>query len=132
MNVVFLSITLNIFSFGITINVSTAHLIFANHSSAFNFLFLPSNSKGFVTTHIVKIHISFAMFATTGLAHVHVHPHIQTVMKTMSVSCSIFLISASLSSAAFLPISGLAPAHNPFVKFNQMFTFLSAKLHAKS
>jgi hypothetical protein len=132
LNVVFLSITLNIFSLGITINVSTAPFIFDNHSSALSLLFLPSNSKGFVTTHIVKIPISFAIFAITGLAHVQVHPHIHTVMNTISVSCNMFLISASLSSAAFLPISGLAPAHNHLVKFNQMFTFLSAKLPAKS
>jgi hypothetical protein len=119
-------------SFGITISVSTASLNFANHSSALDFLFAPSKLKGFVTTPIVNIHISFAMFATTGPAPVHVHPHIHNVMNTMSVSCNIFFMSASLSSAAFLHISGLAPAHSPFVKFNQILIFLSAKLPAKS
>jgi hypothetical protein len=123
---------LNILSFGITINVSTASLNFANHSSALVFLFAHSKLKGFVTTHIVNIHISFAMFATTGHAHVHVHPHIHNVMNAMSVSCNMFLISASLSSAAFLQISGLAPAHKPFVRFNQILIFFSARLDAKS
>jgi hypothetical protein len=41
-------------------------------------------------------------------------------------------ISPSLSSAAFLPISGLAPAPSHFVKLSQIFTFLSAKLPARS
>jgi hypothetical protein len=121
-----------ILSFGITIKVSTASLNLANHSSAFDFLFAHSKLKGFVTTHIVKIHISLAIFATTGPAHVPVHPHIHNVMNTMSVSCNMFFMSASLSSAAFLPISGLAPAHRPFVRFSQMLIFLSAKLPAKS
>jgi len=132
LKVVFLSITLKILSFGITINVSTAFFIFANHSSAFNSLCLPSKLKGLVTTHIVKIPISFAIFAITGPAHVHVPHHIHNVMKTISVSCSIFFISVSLSSAAFLPISGLAHAHKPFVRFNHILIFFGAKLLAKS
>jgi hypothetical protein len=132
LNVVFLSITLKILSFGITIKVSTAHLIFANHSSAFTSLLFHSKLKGLVTTQIVKIHISFAMFAITGAAHVPVHHHIPQVMNTISVSCNMFFTSASLSSAAFLHISGFAHAPNHFVKFNQIFTFLCAKLHAKS
>jgi hypothetical protein len=132
LNVVFLSITLNILSFGITIRVSTASLIFAKPSSAFSALFFPSNQKGFVTTPIVNIPISLAIFAITGPAHVPVPPHVQSVMKTISVSCNIFLISASLSSADFLPISGFAPAHKPLVRFNPIFNLLPAKLPARS
>jgi len=132
LNVVFLSITLKILSFGITINVSTALLIFINHSSAFTDLFLPSKLNGFVTTPIVSIHISFAIFAIIGPAQVPVHPHIQRVMKTISVSCSMFFMSDSLSSAAFLPISGFAQAHKPFVRFNPTLIFFGAKLPAKS
>ena len=41
-------------------------------------------------------------------------------------------MSVSLSSAAFLPISGLAQAHKPFVRFNHILTFFDAKLLAKS
>jgi hypothetical protein len=51
---------LNILSFGITISVSTDSLSFCNPSIAFSNLLLPSNEKGFVTTHTVKIHNSFA------------------------------------------------------------------------
>jgi len=123
LNVVFLSITLNILSFGITISVSTASLIFVKPSSAFIDLFLPSKPKGFVTTPIVNIPISFAILATTGHAQVQVHHHIQSVIKTMSVSCSISFISDSLSSAAFLHISGFAHAHKPLVRFNPMLSF---------
>jgi len=123
LKVVFLSITLKILSFGITINVSTLFLIFSKPSSALVSLFLPSKENGFVTTHIVNIPISFAIFATTGPAHVHVPPHIHNVINTMSVSCNMFLISASLSSAAFLPISGFAPAHKPLVRFKPTFNF---------
>jgi hypothetical protein len=53
-------------------------------------------------------------------------------MKTISVSCKIFLISAPLSSADFLPISGFAPAHKPLVRFNPIFNLLPARLHARS
>jgi len=53
-------------------------------------------------------------------------------MNTISVSCKIDLMSASLSSAAFLPISGLAHAPNHFVRLRPMFTFLSAKFVARS
>jgi hypothetical protein len=127
-----LSITLNILSFGITISVSTASFIFVIPSSAFTVLFLPSNQNGFVTTPIVNIPISLAIFAITGPAHVQVQPQVQSVMKTMSVSCNIFLISPSLSSADFLHISGFAPAHKPLVKFNPIFSLFSDRLHARS
>jgi len=60
LNVVFLSIMLNILSFGITIRVSTTSFNFCKPSIAFSNLFLPSKEKGFVTTQTVKIHVSFA------------------------------------------------------------------------
>jgi hypothetical protein len=41
-------------------------------------------------------------------------------------------MSDSLSSAAFLPISGLAPAHKPLVRFNQTLILFGARLPAKS
>jgi len=132
LNVVFLSIILNILSFGITIRVSTACFIFSSQAKAFSNLFLPSKLKGFVTTQTVKIPISFATCAITGAAHVQVPPHIQAVTKSISVSCRYFLISSILSSAAFLPTSGLAQAQSHLVIFSQILTFFSAKLLANA
>jgi hypothetical protein len=109
---VFLSITVNILSFGMTINVSTLSLSFLSHSSEFNSLFFHSNENGLVIIATVSIHILLAILATTGHAHVHVHHHNPMVINTMSVSCSIALISVSDSSAAFLHISGFAHAPN--------------------
>jgi len=132
LNDVFLSITVNILSFGITIRVSTLSFNFFSHSSAFNSLFLPSNENGFVTIATVSIHILFAILATTGHAHDHVHHPNPSVIKTMSVSCKIAFISASDSSAAFLHISGLAHAQSHLVKFNHILTFSVAKHVARS
>jgi hypothetical protein len=42
------------------------------------------------------------------------------------------LISVSLSSAAFLPISGFAQAPSPLVRFNPMFILFSAIFVARS
>jgi hypothetical protein len=132
LNDVFLSITVNILSFGITINVSTFSLNFFNHSSALKSLFLPSNENGFVMIATVNIHMLFAMFAITGHAHVPVHHPSHNVMKTISVSCKIAFISASDSSAAFLHMSGFAHAHNHFVRFNHILTFSFAEQVARS
>jgi hypothetical protein len=124
--------TLNILSFGITMSVSTASLSLLAHSSAFNVLLFPSKLNGLVTIPTVNIPMLFAIAAIIGAAPVPVPPHIPQVMNTISVSWSIALISASLSSAAFLQISGLAPAPSPFVILSQMFTFFSARLVARS
>jgi hypothetical protein len=51
----------------------------------------------------------------TGEAQVPVQPHIPHVMKTISAHARACLISSEDSSAAFLPISGLAQAHNHLV-----------------
>jgi hypothetical protein len=101
-------------------------------SSAFISLFLHSKLNGLVIIPTVKIHIPLAIFAITGAAHVPVPPHIPQVINTISVSCKTDLISISLSSADFLPISGFAQAQRPFVKFSPIFTFVSARLLAKS
>jgi len=77
---------LKILSLGITIKVSTASFIFVIHSSALASLLLHSKLNGFVMIATVNIPIAFAMFAITGAAPVHVHPHIPQVMKTISVS----------------------------------------------
>jgi hypothetical protein len=132
LNVVFLSITVNILSFGTTISVSTDSFIFANHISALSILFLPSKENGFVTIPTTSIHISFAICAITGPAPVPVHPPIHHVMNTMSVSCKAVFISASFSSADFLPISGFAPAQSHFVRFRPIFSLCSDRLFARS
>jgi len=132
LNVVFLSIILNILSFGITIRVSTHSFIFDNHSIAFSNLLFHSKENGFVTTHTVRIHNSFAACAITGAAPVQVPPHIPAVIKSISVSSKCLLISSIFSSAAFLPISGFAQAHNHLVKLSQIFTLSFAKLFSNA
>ena len=61
-----------ILSFGITIRVSTAFLSLLIIPLL---VFLFCKTKWFYITHIVKIPISFAIFAITGHAHVHIHHH---------------------------------------------------------
>jgi hypothetical protein len=114
------------------IKVSTDAFIFSNHSKAFSSLLFHSNQNGLVTIHTVKIHISFAKEATTGQAHVPVHHHIQHVTNTISLSCKCLFNSSKLSSAAFLPISGLAHQPNHLVIFKPIFILLGAKLFDKA
>jgi len=132
LNVVFLSTIVNILSFGTTISVSTTSFIFFIPSSAFCSLFLPSKLNGFVTIDTVSIHMFFAISATTGAAHVHVHHHNQYVINTMSVSLNIALISSAVSSAAFLHISGSAQAQSHLVMLSHIFIFLLARFVARS
>jgi len=110
-----LSTILNILSLGITISVSTDALSFSIPSLALENLLFHSNENGLVTTATVNIPISLAICQITGAAHVPVPHHIPAVMKSISVPASILLISSADSSAAFLPFSGLAPAHNHLV-----------------
>ena len=77
----------------------------------------PSYKKGSVTTPTVSIFNSFAALAITCAAPVPVPPPIPAAMKTIFAPCKIFTISFKDSSAAACPISSLAPAPNPFVKF---------------
>jgi len=132
LNVVFLSIILNILSFGITIRVSTVSLSLLNHSIAFCNLLFHSKLKGLVTTHTVSIQSSLATCAITGVAQVQVPPHIQAVIKSISVSSSSFLMSSALSSAAFLQISKFAPAPSHLVIFKPIFIFLGARLFSSA
>jgi hypothetical protein len=132
LNVVFLSIILKILSFGMMISVSTASFNFFTHSSAFFLLIFPSKPNGSVTTHTVSIPICIAISPTTGAAPVPVPHPIHHVMNTISVSCSIALMSSMFSSAALRPISGSAPAHKPLVRLSQMFIFDGAGFSAKS
>ena len=113
MNPSFWRAILNKFWLGITIILSTSLIKFSRAASAFSILFLPSNAKGFVTTPTVKIPFSLAILATTGAAPEPVPPPIPAVIKTILESANSFSISSLASSAAILPISGLAPAPKP-------------------
>ena len=100
----------------ITKSVSTFALNSSNPSSAYCFLYPPSVQKGTVTTATVRISFSLATRAITGAAPVPVPPPIPAVMKSIFVLVSSnSSIRSILSSAAFLPISGFAPAPNPSV-----------------
>ena len=98
--------------------MSTFCFKFSIPISACLILLFPSNGKGLVTTPTVNMFIDFATSATTGAAPVPVPPPIPAVMNTMFAPLIASEISSLLSSAAFLPISGLAPAPNPLVNFS--------------
>jgi hypothetical protein len=121
-----LSIIDKILSFGTVISVSTLFFNSSYHQIACFHLLCHSNEKGFVTTQIVKIHISFAISATTGAAQVQVHHHKPQVMKTMSAQSSADLISSLDSSAAVFHASGFHQAQSPLVAAFQIAIFFSA------
>ncbi len=130
--VVLLSTISRSLSFGITINVSTLSLILSIPFSAFTIRAFASKRKGFVTTPTVRIPISFASLATIGAAPVPVPPPIPQVTKTISAPFSAAAISSLLSSAAFSPISGLAPAPKPFVSFSPICKSFGALHNCKA
>ena len=80
--------------------------------------FGPSKSNGVVTIATTNAPHSLAIFAITGEAPVPVPPPIPAVIITKSAPLSLDLISSSDASAAAFPISGLAPAPNPFLSPN--------------
>ena len=75
----------------------------------------PSKVNGRVTTATVKAPSSLEIFAINGAAPVPVPPPIPAVINTISLPFTDSRISASLSSAALRPYSGLPPAPRPFV-----------------
>ena len=103
------------FSFGIVIKESTLLESSRIPSCAIFRRFLPSKTKGFVTTATVKIPISLATSATIGAAPVPVPPPMPAVINTISAPDRISAISSLSSSAACLPTAGLAPAPRPLV-----------------
>ena len=113
-----LSTTSRSLSFGITIIVSTFSFNLSIPLNAFCILVFDSKRKGFVTTPTVRAPCSFAIRAITGAAPVPVPPPIPHVTNTMSAPLSAAEISSELSSAAFSPTSGCAPAPSPFVSFS--------------
>ena len=110
---VLFSATLRRYWLGMRIRVSTFLRSLSIPSFA-NWSFLrPSNANGVVTTATVRMLRPLASSATTGAAPVPVPPPIPAVMNTMSVPSRISRISSLLSSAAFIPISGIPPAPRP-------------------
>ena len=93
--------------------------------------FLPSKVKGLVTTATVRAPQSIDAFAMIGAAPVPVPPPMPAVMNTMSASWMLAITSSMLSSAAFWPISGFAPAPRPPVIFSPSWILISA-LHLES
>ena len=124
--VVRLSTISNNLSFGMTISVSTLSFKRSIPPVAFNIRCFASNLKGFVTTPTVKIPCSFAILATTGAAPVPVPPPIPQVTKTMSAPFTAADNSSALSSAAFCPTSGCAPAPSPLVSFSPIWINVGA------
>ena len=94
--------------------------------------FLPSNENGLVTTATVSAPQSIAALAMIGAAPVPVPPPIPAVTNTISASCRYPEISSRVSSAAFCPISGLAPAPRPPVSFSPIWIFTSALHFARA
>src|SRR5687768_5908569 len=77
----------------------------------------PSKRNGFVTIPTVSAPASRASSQTTGAAPVPVPPPMPQVTKTRSALHSTRDISSRLSSIAWRPISGRAPAPSPRVSF---------------
>src|SRR5690606_4753409 len=93
----------------------------------------PSNVKGVVMIATVKIPISLAALANTGLAPVPVPPPIPAVIKSILVLVpNILLISSILSIAEFSPTSGSAPAPIPSVRLTPNCTLLGIGLNSNA
>jgi len=67
------------------------------------------------------------MEATTGAAPVPVPPPSPVVMKTMSEPSRASQIFSVSSTAAWRPVSGLAPAPSPFVSLPPIWIFTGAR-----
>ena len=113
-------------SLGMTIRVSTLPLICSIPARALVIRAFASKRKGFVTTPTVRMPMSLAILATTGAAPVPVPPPIPQVTNTISAPSRAAAISSALSSAAFSPTSGLAPAPRPLVSFSPICNSLGA------
>ena len=100
---------------GMTIRVSTVRFSSSIPCSAWRNRFLPSKTKGLVTTPTVKAPTSRATCATTGAPPVPVPPPMPAVMKIISAPSRYSRIRSWSSMAARRPISGLAPAPKPLV-----------------
>ncbi|CAM5189469.1 hypothetical protein UACE39S_05693 [Ureibacillus acetophenoni] len=106
--------------------MSTASFIAAIPPIACVWRFFPSKEKGRVTTPTVNAPKSRAIEAITGAAPVPVPPPIPAVTKTISAPRSTSSICSRLSSAAFFPTSGFAPAPRPRVSLLPICNLYSA------
>ena len=128
----FLSTTDISFWLGIEIRVSQTFRNSVMPARPRFILFGPSKLNGNVTIPTVRTPISRAICATRGAAPVPVPPPIPAVIKTISAP-SISVSTASLSdSIASLPISDLAPAPKPLVRFLPICILFSAALFSRS
>ncbi len=108
------------------INVSTCLASSSMPLSAALIRLAPSKWKGLVTTPTVRTPDSRAALAITGAAPVPVPPPIPAVINTMWLFDRRPMISSMASSAAARPISGLAPAPRPCVRFRPSWIRWSA------
>ena len=113
---------------GMVIKVSTAFLSSAIPWSACFNRRLPSNRNGLVTTPTVSAPMLRAMSAMTGAPPVPVPPPMPAVTKTMSAPSSAAASFSRSSSAAWRPISGLAPAPSPLVTIAPSWILVGARL----
>ncbi len=113
-------------SFGMTISVSTPCLSRSMPDMALTMRAFASKVNGFVTTPTVKMPFSLAIFATTGAAPVPVPPPIPQVTNIISAPSTAAESSSALSSAAFMPTSGSAPAPSPLVSFSPIWISVGA------
>ena len=111
-----------------TISASTALASSSMPAEAFFLRCEPSNANGLVTTPTVSAPRSRATWAMTGAAPVPVPPPIPAVTNTMSAPLSVSATRCASSSAAARPISGLAPAPRPLVRFLPRWTLVPAML----
>src|SRR5690606_33795205 len=92
----------------------------------------PSKENGVVTTAMASAPSSRATSAMTGALPVPVPPPMPAVMKTRSQPRSASATRSRSSSAAFSPISGLAPAPKPLVRWSPIWMRTSARLVAST
>ena len=117
-----------------TRRASTLSRICLTPSSAWRILAVPSKRKGMVTIPIVSRPACMAILPMTGAAPVPVPPPIPAVMKTMRVSPSMRAsrIACSLSRAASLARSGLAPAPRPLVTVGPIVILSTTGLRSRA
>ena len=113
-------------SLGTTTRVSTLAFRRSMPASAFFMRWRPSNRKGLETTPMVSMPISRAVSAMIGAAPVPVPPPMPQVTNTRSEPLMVLAISSRLSSAAFWPTSGFAPAPRPLVSLSPIWICLGA------
>ena len=117
-------------SFGIIISESTCSFNCSRPACA-TWTRLPSYANGRVTTATVKIPSDLAISATTGAEPVPVPPPMPVVIKSMFAPRMASSMASLSSWAAARPISGLAPAPKPRVRFVPNWILFAAWFFAK-